>query len=103
MTLSPTNAARAKRRTSRIRWYGDSNAIPFHPSTISRLDVPKPSTNRPGAASAIVAALWTMQAGPRVNTGTMAVPSRRDGAHTEASANGVNASVPSTSVDHTSV
>ena len=33
----------------------------------------------------------------------MAVPSRRDGAHTDASASGVKASAPLASADHTSV
>ena len=33
----------------------------------------------------------------------MAVPRRSDGAHTEARANGVKASVPAVSIDHTSV
>ena len=33
----------------------------------------------------------------------MAVPRRSDGAHTEASASGVNPSAPSASADHTSV
>ena len=37
---------------------------------------------------------WASMAGPRVNAGTIAVPSRSDGAHTEASASGVNPSAP---------
>ena len=48
--------------------------MPFHPSTITFDDVPMPSANRPGAASASDAADCAMHAGPRVNTGTMAVP-----------------------------
>ena len=42
-------------------------------------------------------------AGPRVNTGAMAVPSRSAGAHALARTSGVKASAPSTSEDHTSV
>ena len=44
-----------------------------------------------------------MQAGPRVKAGTIAVPRRSDGAHTDASASGVKASAPFASADHTSV
>jgi len=50
-----------------------------------------------------VAADIAMSAGPRVNTGTMAVPSRIVGSQVEASASGVNASVPAVSADQTSV
>ena len=51
----------------------------------------------------MAAALWAMRAGPLVNTGTMAVPSRIDGAHCDVRASGVKASVPSVSADHASV
>src|SRR4051812_43508849 len=67
------------------------------------LDAPRPSTNRPGAAAAIVAADIAISAGPRVNTGTTAVPSRRVGSQAEARASGTNASLPLTSADHRSV
>ena len=86
VTFSPENAARRNAITSLVRWYGDSNGMPFQPSTITFDDVPMPSANRPGAASASDAADCAMQAGPRVNAGTIAVPSRSDGAHTDASA-----------------
>ena len=77
--------------------------MPFHPSTMTFDEVPIPNANRPGAASASDATDCAMSAGPRVNAGTMAHPSRRDGAHTEASASGVKASAPSASDYHTSV
>ena len=75
----------------------------FHRSTITFDDVPMPNANRPGAASASEATHWARVAGPRVNAGTMAEPSRSVGAHTEASASGVNPSAPLASLDHTSV
>ena len=77
--------------------------MPFHPSTITFDDVPMPKAKRPGAASASEATDCAMHAGPRVNAGTIAVPSRSDGAHTDASASGVKASAPLASDDHTSV
>ncbi len=77
--------------------------MPFQLPTITGLDAPSPSTNRPGAAAASVAADIAISAGPRVNTGTIAVPSRSVGSHAEASASGVNASVPLVSADQTSV
>ena len=54
---------------------------------------PRPASRRSGPG----------RPGPRVNAGTMAVPRRSDGAHTEASASGVKASAPLASADHTSV
>ena len=48
---------------------------PFQRSTITSDEVPSPNTKRPGAASAIVATHIASVAGPRVNDGTMAVPS----------------------------
>jgi hypothetical protein len=77
--------------------------MPFQPSTMTLDEVPTPSANRPGAAWASDPTLWARQAGPRVKAGTMAVPSRSDGAHTEARASGVKASAPLASDDHTSV
>ena len=62
-----------------------------------------PSENRPGAASASAAALIASSPGPRVKTGVIAVPSRSRGCQAAASASGVNASVPATSDDQTSV
>ena len=63
-----------------------------------------PSANRPGRGLGQRAdALGQAAPGPRVNAGTMAVPRRSDGAHTEASASGVKASAPLASADHTSV
>ena len=88
---------------SLVRWYGASNGMPFQPSTITFDEVPMPKAKRPGAASASEATDCAMHAGPRVNAGTMAVPSRSDGAHTDASASGVKASAPLASDDHTSV
>ncbi len=103
VTFSPENAARRNAITSFVCWYGDSNGMPFQFSTITFDDVPMPSANRPGAASASEAADCARQAGPRVNTGTMAVPSRSEGAHTDANAKGVKASWAIDSADHRSV
>ncbi len=77
--------------------------MPFQRSTMTLDDVPMPKANRPGAASAIAATLWAMSAGPRVKAGTMAVPRRSVGAQAAASASGVKPSVPSASLDQTSV
>jgi len=77
--------------------------MPFQPSTITLDEVPTPSASRPGAAWASEPTLWARQPGPRVKAGTMAVPSRSDGAHTEVSVSGVKASAPLASDDHTSV
>jgi hypothetical protein len=77
--------------------------MPFQPSTITFDEVPIPNASRPGAAWASDPTDCAMHAGPRVNAGTIAVPSRSDGAHTEARARGVNASAPLASDDHTSV
>ena len=78
--------------------------MPFHLSTITFDDVPMPE-HEPARArrSAIVATVCASSAGPRVYAGTIAVPSRSDGAHAEARASGVNASAPLASEDHTSV
>ena len=103
VTFSPARAARRNCTMSLVRWYGASKGMPFHPSTITFDEVPMPKAKRPGAASASEATDWAMHAGPRVNAGTMAVPRRREGAHTDASASGVNASAPLASADHTSV
>ncbi len=78
-TRSPASAARTNRSTSRVRWYGRSKAMPFQLPTITGLDAPRPRTNRPGAASASAAADMAISAGPRVKTGTIAVPSRSVG------------------------
>jgi hypothetical protein len=50
VTFSPVSAARRKRIVSRTRWYGLSNVIAFHRSTMTFDDDPIPSANRPGAA-----------------------------------------------------
>ena len=88
---------------SRTRLYGSTNGTPFHRSTITFDDVPMPNANRPGAADATDATDCAITAGARVNAGTIAVPRRNDGAHCDARSNGVNASPPSDSADHTSV
>jgi hypothetical protein len=88
---------------SRTRGNGRSKTSPFQCSTITSEEAPMPIATRPGAAAARLAAHWARVAGPRVNTGAMAVPSRRAGAHTLARASGVNASALSTSDDQTSV
>ncbi len=63
-----------------------------------------PNANRPGAADGQRAATdCAITPGARVNAGTIAVPSRSDGAHCDARTSGVNASAPSDSADHTSV
>src|SRR6478735_9917760 len=103
VTFSPASAARRKRTVSRTCWYGCSNGMPFHRSTMTLLDEPPPRTARPGAMSASVAIDCARSAGPRVYTGTIAWPRRRLGAHTAARVSGVNASVPLVSADHTSV
>jgi hypothetical protein len=51
---------------SLARAYGASNGTAFHCVTIVGVDVPTPRTNRPGARSAIVAALIASRPGPRV-------------------------------------
>ena len=48
VTFSPVSAARRNRIVSRTRWYGLSNGMPFHRSTITSDDVPMPSAKRPG-------------------------------------------------------
>ncbi len=58
---------------------------------------------RPGAASAIVATHIAKVAGPRVNDGTMPVPSWSFGAQVLASANGTKPSVALASADQTSL
>ena len=77
--------------------------MPFQPSTITFDDVPdaehEPARRGLGQRGHALG----QAAGPRVKAGTMAVPSRSDGAHTEASASGVKASAPLASDDHTSV
>ena len=88
---------------ARTRSNGLSNGIPFQRRTMTSEEEPMPSANRPGAASASAAALCAIVAGPRVNAGTMAVPSRNVGAQAAARASGVNASAPPTSADQTSV
>ena len=77
--------------------------MPFQLPTITGLDAPRPSTKRPGAAAASAAADIAISAGPRVYTGTIAVPSRSDGSHTDVNVSGVNASMPFVSADQTSV
>ncbi len=77
--------------------------MPFHRPTMTSELVPTPRATRPGAACASEPIDWARHAGPRVNAGTMAVPSRRDGAHTDARVNGVKASWPLASADQTSV
>src|SRR6185436_11283837 len=100
---SPANAARTTRSTSRVRRQGASKVRPFQSETMTGLEAPSPRTKRPGAALASEAALMAIRAGPRVKTGTIAVPSRSVGAQVEARASGVNASVPATSAVQASV
>ena len=66
-------------------------------------DEPMPSTNRPGAAASRLAVCDASDAGPCVYTGMMAVPNRSVDDHCDATASGVNASVPSVSADQRSV
>ncbi len=77
--------------------------MPFQLPTMTGLDAPRPRTNRPGAAAASAAADIAISAGPRVKTGTIAVPRRNVGSQAAASARGVNASVPFVSADQRSV
>ena len=100
---SPASTGRRNSTVSRTFVSGRSNGIPFQRSTITFDEVPTPSAKRPGAASAIVAALIASRPGPLVKAGTIAVPSRSDGAHTEATASGVKASAPPASLDQASV
>ena len=103
LTFSPASAARRKSSVSRARWYGRASSMPFHASTITGEEVPMPSTNRPGARAATVAAFIASRAGPRVKIPAMAVPSRSRSVHWAASASGVKASAPLTSADQASV
>ncbi len=60
---------------------GFSKGMPFQPSTITFEDVPMSIANRPGAASAGLAALIASSAGPHgVKAGMIATPSRIAGA-----------------------
>ena len=63
---------------------------------------PTPRQKRPGAISAIPAALMASVAGPRVKTLAMAMPTRIPVAM-PTTASGENPSMPSTSNDHASV
>jgi hypothetical protein len=92
-TRSPVNARRRKRSVSRVRAYGATNGIPFHPCTMLADDAPNPSTKRPGAASASAAAVTASTDGPRVYTGTTHVPRRTSGVASAAIASGVNPSL----------
>ncbi len=103
MTFSPASAGRRNRSTSRVRSNAASKGIAFQRSTIAGDDAPMPSANRPGAASAIDAAVCASRAGPRVNAGAMATPLRNVGVHAAASASGVNPSWLFASPVHTSV
>ena len=87
-TFSPVSALRTNRNVSRTRWYGRSNSMAFQRSTITFDDDPMPSTKRPGAASAMLAVDPAISAGPRVYTGTIAVPKRSVDVHCDARANG---------------
>ncbi len=102
-TAWPASAAFRNRSTSRLRWYGCSCGTAFQSWTMTGEDAPMPSVKRPGAASASAAACIASSAGPRVCTGTMAVPRFSSGAQTDASASGVKASAPLVSIDHRSV
>jgi len=103
VTFSPVSARRTKRNTSRVRRNGSSNGMAFHCCTIAGDDAPRPSTKPPGAASDMVAAVCASSAGPRVNAGAMATPTRSDGCHAAASASGVKPSWALASPLHTSV
>ena len=48
VTFSPASAARRNRTMSLVRWYGSSNGMPFHPSTMTFDDVPMPKANAAG-------------------------------------------------------
>ena len=61
VTRSPSSARRRKRTTSRTRASGRANSTAFHSCTTTADDAPTPSTNRPGAASASVAAVIAEQ------------------------------------------
>ncbi len=102
-TTWPVKAALRKRTTSRLRWNGCSCGTAFQSLTMTGEDAPTPRVKRPGAASASAAACIASSAGPRVWTGTMAVPSCSWGAQTEARASGVKASAPAVSIDQRSV
>ena len=62
-----------------------------------------PSTNRPGASPASVAAFIASSAGPRMYRPAIAVPSRSRADHPAARVSGVNASTPFISADQASV
>ena len=88
---------------SRTRLYGSTKGVAFQRSTITSDDEPTPRAKRPGASSAMVAACMASNPGPRVYTGTTAVPSRSRSLATAASASGVKPSAPLASPVHTSV
>lgn len=102
LTFSPLSAAFKKRTMSRFLLYGSLNGMPFQRSTITSDEVPRPKLKRPGAASAIVATHMASVAGPRVNDGTIAVPSWSSGAQAAVRASGVKPSVPLVSAVQTS-
>jgi hypothetical protein len=79
------------------------NGVAFQRSTMTSDEEPIPRANRPGASSAKVAACMASSPGPRVYTGTTAVPSLSRSLATAASANGVKPSALLASPVHTSV
>jgi hypothetical protein len=82
---------------------GLTNSPAFQRSTMAGEEAPMPRTKRSGARSASVAADMASRPGPRVETGTIALPSRSPGAHSEAIARGTKPSTPLTSADQASV
>ncbi len=65
-TRSPASAWRRNWAISRTRVAGRRNVPPFHDSTMGCEPAPMPSTKRPGARSAMPAAVEASVAGPRV-------------------------------------
>ena len=101
-TRSPRNAWRRKSRVSRTRVAGRAKRPPFQNFTIGCDPAPMPRQKRPGANSAMPAALIAKVAGPRVYTLAIAEPSRSPVVCANA-ASGAKQSTPSTSIDHASV
>ncbi len=79
---------------------GGSNACPYHPSTSSGPDTPRPSTKRPWDRWSRVSAAIAVAAGVRAAMWAMQVPSRIRVVCEPSQASGVSASDPDASPIH---
>lgn len=103
LARSPARVACRKSSVSARRVYGFSKGILFQRSTMMSLEVPMPSTKRPGASSASCAALVAIRAGPRPKTPATAVPKRSVSLPVAETASGRKPSLAATSSDQQSV